>query len=87
MHRTQIYLHDELYQQLKLRSQRQGLSISELIRRAVEKDLHTEPADDARTFFDQAAPLQSFAEVEPESYVRELRSQSRLLREAYDSDV
>lgn len=87
MHRTQIYLHDELYQQLKRRSQTQGLSISELIRRAVAKDLQAQPAADARAFFDQLPPLKSFAEVVPKSYVRELRSTSRLLREKNDGDV
>ena len=80
MHRTQIYLQECLYQQLKRRSQIQGLSISELIRRAVEKDLQEKPVADARAFFEQLTPLKSFAGIDPESYVRKLRGNSRLLR-------
>lgn len=80
MHRTQIYLHDELYKTLKARSRSHGVSISELIRRSVEKDIQREPGREARAFFDKLTPLQSFANVEPEAYVAQLRSNSRLLR-------
>jgi len=78
MHRTQIYLHDELYEQLRSRSRAQGVSISELIRRAVEKDLEAQP-EDAACFFERLVPLESFADIEPESYVRSLHRQSRML--------
>jgi predicted DNA-binding protein len=86
MHRTQIYLQDEIYEQLRNRSQTQGLSISELIRRAVEKDLNDEPIVDAETFFERLKPLESFAHVDPESYVRVLRDKSRLLRQVGNED-
>ena len=86
MHRTQIYLQDEVYEQLRRRSQAQGLSISELIRRAVEKDLNAEPAADAEAFFDRLKPLESFADVDPESYVRGLRNKSRLLKRGGNDD-
>ena len=80
MHRTQIYLHDELYKTLKARSRSHGVSISELIRRSVEKDIQREPVLEARAFFDKLKPLESFANVEPEAYVKQLRSSSRILR-------
>jgi len=86
MHRTQIYLQDEVYERLRSRSRAQGLSISELIRRAVEKDLNDEPVVDAETFFDRLKPLESFTHVDPESYVRVLRNKSRLLRRVGNED-
>ncbi len=87
MHRTQIYLQDEVYEQLRSRSRAQGLCISELIRRAVEKDLNAEPAADAEAFFERLKPLESFADVDPESYVRALRDKSRLLRRGGNGDT
>ncbi|MGH8655980.1 MAG: CopG family transcriptional regulator [Gammaproteobacteria bacterium] len=85
MHRTQIYLQDELYQQLKARSQSSGLSVSELIRRTLVKDLQARPAEDARAFFERITPLESFSDVEPKHYVRALRDNSRLLKVLHDS--
>lgn len=87
MHRTQIYLQDELYEQLKARARISGLSISELIRRSVEKDLRAGAADDARAFFKRLTPLQSFADVEPENFVRTLRKKSRIIREPHDDEA
>ena len=85
MHRTQIYLQDELYEKLKTRSHSLGVSISELIRRTLERDVEKNPAADAQAFFDRLNPLESFAETDPETYVRELRANSRLLREPTDN--
>ena len=80
MHRTQIYLHDDLYESLKARSRAAGVSISELIRRSVAKDIQREPVAEAQAFFERLQPLDSFKDVEPKAYVRKLRSNSRLLR-------
>jgi predicted DNA-binding protein len=81
MHRTQIYLTDELHERIKIRSRASGLSKSELIRRAVEKDLQQESSNnDARQFFEKLKPLDSFEDCEPEQYVRTLRDASRILR-------
>jgi hypothetical protein len=85
MHRTQIYLPEDLHQRLKTRSRADGLSISELIRRAVEKDLQQESSS-ARQFFETLKPLESFADCEPEQYVRSLRDNSRILREEQNSN-
>lgn len=84
MHRTQIYLQDELYEKLKMQSRNIGVSVSELIRRSLERDIQQDPVADARAFFERLKPLESFADTEPESYVRKLRSNSRLLREKED---
>jgi hypothetical protein len=74
MHRTQIYLQDTVYGQLKHKSKTIGVSISELIRRAVEKDFNKTSRNEARAFFDALTPLQSFATTEPEQYVDDIRS-------------
>ena len=84
MHRTQIYLQDDLYERLKTRSRNVGVSISELIRRSLEKDIQQDPVADAKAFFERFSPLESFASTEPEAYVRKLRDTSRLLRNKTD---
>lgn len=80
MHRTQIYLQNDLYERLKTRSRNVGVSVSELIRRSLEKDIQQDPVADAKAFFERLKPLESFANTEPETYVRKLRNKSRLLR-------
>ena len=80
MHRTQIYLQDELYESLKVRSRSVGVSISELIRRTLEKDIQKDPVADAKAYFARLKPLESFAGVDSEDYVRGIRSKSRTLR-------
>jgi len=80
MHRTQIYLQNDLYERLKTRSRNVGVSVSELIRRSLERDIQQDPVADARAFFERLKPLESFANVEPETYVRKLRNTSRLLK-------
>ena len=80
MHRTQIYLQNELYERLKARSRNIGVSVSELIRRSLEKDIQQDPVADAKAFFERLKPLESFANTEPETYVRKLRNTSRLLQ-------
>jgi len=80
MHRTQIYLQSDLYERLKTRSRNVGVSVSELIRRSLEKDIQQDPVADAKAFFERLKPLESFANTEPEAYVRKLRNTSRLLQ-------
>lgn len=80
MHRTQIYLPDALYETLKVRARSVGVSISELIRRALEKDIQKDPVADARAYFEQLKPLASFADVDSDDYVRAIRGKSRILR-------
>lgn len=81
MHRTQIYLPDDLHDSLKARARSVGISISELIRRTLERDIAKDPVADAHAFFDRLKPLESFADVAADAYVREIRSTSRLLRQ------
>jgi negative regulator of replication initiation len=84
MHRTQIYLQDSLYEGLKVRSRSVGVSISELIRRTLEKDIQKDPVADARAFFERLKPLDSFASVDSDDVVRAIRNKSRILRTGED---
>jgi hypothetical protein len=80
MHRTQIYLQDGLHDNLKLRARIGGISISELIRRTLERDIQKDPLADARAYFERLKPLESFAQTTSQAYVQEIRGTSRLLR-------
>lgn len=84
MHRTQIYLQDALHDSLKVRARSVGVSISELIRRTLEKDIQKDPVADARAYFLRLKPLTSFASVDSEDYVHALRGKSRILRGSGD---
>ncbi len=85
MHRTQIYLQGELYESLKVRSRSVGVSISELIRRTLEKDIQKDPVADARAYFQRLKPLESFAAVDSDDYVRAIRLKSCILRTGEDA--
>lgn len=80
MRRTQIYLPDALYETLKSRAQSGRVSISELIRRSLEKDVQQATVANAHAFFEQLKPLESFAEVDSDAHVRAIRSKSRMLQ-------
>lgn len=81
MHRTQIYLQEALYDSLKARARNVGVSISELIRRTLEKDIQKDPVSDAHAYFERLKPLDSFADISSAAYVRQIRSTSRFLRQ------
>ena len=85
MHRTQIYLQDALYDNLKMRARGVGISISELIRRTLEKDIQKDPVGDARAYFERLKPLDSFSGVDSDAYVRGMRGKSRILRTGKDT--
>ena len=80
MHRTQIYLHDTLHDSLKARARSVGISISELIRRTLERDIQKDPVTDARAYFERLKPLESFSQTTSQAYVRDIRGTSRLLK-------
>ena len=80
MHRTQIYLQDTLHDSLKTRARSVGISISELIRRTLERDIQKDPVTDARAYFERLKPLESFSQTTSQAYVRDIRGTSRLLK-------
>ncbi|HIP94206.1 MAG TPA: ribbon-helix-helix protein, CopG family [Leucothrix sp.] len=79
MQRTQIYLDDELNQLLRSRAKIQGKGLSELIRQLLHQSLKQEK-ETAASFFKKIKPLESFSDVDPEKWVKEQRSKSRILR-------
>lgn len=81
MNRTQIYLHDSLHNRLKQQAHQVGISMSELIRRTLERDLPALPATPAQDFFSKLKPLDSFSAQSPQDFVRQTRGASRLLRD------
>jgi hypothetical protein len=52
--------------------------MSELIRRMLEKDIEKDTLADAKAFFERLQPLQSFADVDAQTYVESLRKRSRI---------
>ena len=82
MHRTQIYLQDTLHNSLKARARGVGITMSELIRRTLERDIQKDPVTDARAYFERLKPLESFSQTMSQAYVRDIRGTSRLLKPA-----
>lgn len=80
MHRTQIYLQDTLHDSLKARARGVGITMSELIRRTLERDIQKDPVTDARAYFERLKPLKSFSQTTSQAYVRDIRGTSRLLK-------
>jgi len=76
MHRIEI--EDDLYEKLKTYSHNLNVSISELIKRFTEQTIEGGSVIKARRFFDNLTPLESFENIDPESYVRKIRETSRL---------
>ena len=79
MQRTQIYLNNELKQSLQSRAKMQGKGLSELIRQILSQSLKREEQT-ADSFFKELKPLDSFSDIDPEEWVNEQRSRSRILR-------
>jgi post-segregation antitoxin (ccd killing protein) len=80
MHRTQIYLQDDLHETLKAKALSVGISMSELIRRTLEKEVERNVVAEARAFFENLTPLESFLTINSRQYVDAIRSKSRILK-------
>jgi post-segregation antitoxin (ccd killing protein) len=80
MHRTQIYLQDDLHETLKAKALSVGISMSELIRRTLEKEVERNVVAEARAFFENLTPLESFQSIDSRQYVDAIRSKSRILK-------
>ena len=81
MHRTQLYIEEDVFAKAQQVSRSLNISISEFIRRAIKNELHIENKSDMQDFFDTLKPLDSFKEVDSAEYVAGLRSKSRLLND------
>ena len=78
MHRTQLYLDDDLYTMLKARAEREKTSISELMRSAARSQYMNETEKRqaaAEAFFGLWADRPEFDDVD--AYIRDLRRGDR----------
>jgi Arc/MetJ family transcription regulator len=79
--RTQLYLDDDLWVTLRLRSQQARTSVSEMVRRAVREKYSTGLAGRQQAMQDFAGMWRKRTDLaEPEDYVRTMRRGSRLER-------
>ena len=79
MHRTQIYIEEEIFQKARKESEILGVSISEFIRMSIKKNIQKNSANNINVFFDNLKPLESFKDINPKEYVDNIRSKSRIL--------
>ena len=79
MHRTQIYIEEEIFQKARKESEILGISISEFIRMSIKKNIQKNSANNINVFFDNLKPLESFKDINPKEYVDNIRSKSRIL--------
>lgn len=79
MHRTQIYIEEEIFQKARKESEILGVSISEFIRMSIKKNIQKNSANNINVFFDNLKPLESFKGINPKEYVDNIRSNSRIL--------
>jgi metal-responsive CopG/Arc/MetJ family transcriptional regulator len=81
MRRTQLYLDDELWGTLRIRSQQAGTSISELVRQAVREKYLSAIAGRQQSMREFAGIWKNRTDLsDPEAYLRALRKGSRLKR-------
>jgi len=80
MQRTQIYLEENLLAELKRIAKNLNVSMSELIREAVKKELKRYKQNTLSQFIDNLEVLESFKDVEAENYVDAIRNKSRIIK-------
>ena len=79
MHRTQIYIEEEIFQKARKESEILGISISEFIRMSIKKNIQKNSVNNINVFFGNLKPLESFKDINPKEYVDNIRSKSRIL--------
>ena len=83
MRRTQLYLEDDLWTALHIRSRQLGVSISELVRQAVRDRHFGEQANRAKAMRDFVGLRKNRTDLEDTAtYIRRLRKGTRLKRAA-----
>ena len=81
MRRTQLYLDDDLWGTLRIRSRQAGTSVSDLVRRAVREKYSTGLAGRQQAMRAFAGIWKDRSDLaDSEAYVRALRKGSRLKR-------
>ena len=80
MQRTQIYLEESLLAELKRVAKNLNVSMSEIIRNALKKELKKYKQNSLSQFIDNLEPLESFKNIEAKDYVDEIRNKSRIIK-------
>jgi len=80
MQRTQIYLEESLLAELKKVAKNLNVSMSEIIRNALKKELKKYKQNSISQFIDNLEPVESFKNIEAKNYVDEIRNKSRIIK-------
>jgi Ribbon-helix-helix protein, copG family len=81
MRRTQLYLNEDIWKALHIRSRQQGSSISELVRQAVREKYGSSPAARGQAMQALVGIWKDRRDLpDSETYVRRLRKGKRLAR-------
>ena len=80
MQRTQIYLEESLLAELKKVAKNLNVSMSEIIRNALKKELKRYKQNSLSQFIDNLEAIESFKDTEAENYVDEIRNKSRIIK-------
>jgi len=78
---AEIDFPDEIANQVQATIQKFGGSFEQFIQQAVVHELQRQQADNLQSFFTNLQPLESFADIDAEAYVDNIRSNSRLINE------
>lgn len=78
MYHAEIDLPDEMADQVQTMLRQTGKTLSQLVQQALARELRQQ-GDEMSDFFANLQPLESFADVDAESYVDQLRAKSRIL--------
>lgn len=81
MHRTQLYIEEDVFSQIKKIAKSSNISISEFIRTAVKNELKKESSQNMNIFFEKLTPLESFEDIDSSKYVNNIRSKSRIIND------
>ena len=81
MHRTQLYIEEDVFSQIQKIAKSSNISISEFIRTAVKNELKKASSQNMNIFFEKLTPLKSFEDIDSSKYVNNLRSKSRIIND------
>jgi post-segregation antitoxin (ccd killing protein) len=81
MHRTQVYIEDDIFAKTKTIAQSLNISISQFIRDAISNQLKTKETKDMKSFLENMTPIKSFEDIDATDYVQSIRSKSRIICE------
>jgi len=80
MQRTQIYLEKSLLAELKKVAKNLNVSMLEIIRNVLKKELKRYNQNSLSQFIDNLEPIESFKSIEAEDYVDKIRNKSRIIK-------